>query len=65
MGALNSAGILKSLAVFLQAHIPSDQIIATVIGIFSAIIDNVPLVAATMNMYDLAVEPMVSTSSTP
>ena len=30
------------------------QIIATVIGLASALIDNVPLVAATMGMYDLS-----------
>jgi Na+/H+ antiporter NhaD/arsenite permease-like protein len=58
VGALDSAGILQSLATFLQQHIPSEQIIATVIGIFSAIIDNVPLVAATMSMYDLNTVPM-------
>lgn len=34
----------QSLATFLQQTIPSEKIIATVIGIFSAIIDNVPLV---------------------
>lgn len=59
VGALDSVGILKSLATFLQTTIPSDKIIATVIGIFSAIIDNVPLVAATMSMYDLNNVPMV------
>ncbi|EWM26670.1 Na+/H+ antiporter [Nannochloropsis gaditana] len=58
VGALDSAGILQSLASFLQSHIPSDKIIATLIGIFSAIIDNVPLVAATMSMYDLQTTPM-------
>lgn len=34
----------QSLATFLQANIPSDKVIATVIGVFSAVIDNVPLV---------------------
>jgi Na+/H+ antiporter NhaD/arsenite permease-like protein len=58
VGALDSAGILQSLASYLQTTIPSDKIIATVIGIFSAIIDNVPLVAATMSMYDLNTTPM-------
>lgn len=34
--------------------------IATLIGVFSAIIDNVPLVAATMGMYSLESYPMDS-----
>lgn len=58
VGALDSAGILQSLASFLQTSIPSEKVIATVIGIFSAIIDNVPLVAATMSMYDINTTPM-------
>ena len=59
IGALDSAGILQSLATFLQAHVPSEQIIATIIGMASAVIDNVPLVAATMGMYDLQTNPQV------
>ncbi len=58
VGALESAGILQTLATYLQTNIPSDKIIAPVIGIFSAIIDNVPLVAATMSMYDINQVPM-------
>ena len=34
--------------------------IVTLIGIFSALIDNVPLVAATMNMYDITQFPIDS-----
>ena len=33
------------------------QVVATCIGIASAVIDNVPLVAATMGMYDVAQYP--------
>ena len=54
IGVLDKAGLLKQLAVFLSESLPSLDIIATVIGIASALIDNVPLVAATMGMYDLA-----------
>jgi Na+/H+ antiporter NhaD/arsenite permease-like protein len=54
IGALDKSGLLKSLAVFLSDNLPSLDIIATVIGIASALIDNVPLVAATMGMYDLS-----------
>jgi len=53
IGVLDKSGLLKELAVFLDTHLPSLDIIATVIGLASALIDNVPLVAATMGMYDL------------
>ena len=53
IGVLDKSGLLKDLAVFLNENLPSQDIIATVIGIASALIDNVPLVAATMGMYDL------------
>lgn len=58
VGALDSAGILRSLAQFLDTNIPNEDIVATIIGIASAIIDNVPLVAATMGMYSLDTVPM-------
>ena len=54
IGVLDKSGLLKSLAVYLSENLPNLDIIATVIGIASALIDNVPLVAATMGMYDLA-----------
>lgn len=54
IGVLDKSGLLKELAVFLSNNLPSLDIIATVIGIASALIDNVPLVAATMGMYDLS-----------
>uniref|UniRef100_A0A0E0LY84 Citrate transporter-like domain-containing protein n=3 Tax=Oryza punctata TaxID=4537 RepID=A0A0E0LY84_ORYPU len=50
---LESAGILRQLANYLDANIPNADLIASAIGVASAIIDNVPLVAATMGMYDL------------
>lgn len=54
IGVLDKSGLLKQLAVFLSENLPNQDIIATVIGLASALIDNVPLVAATMGMYDLA-----------
>ena len=53
IGVLDKSGLFKELAVFLSDTLPSLDIIATVIGLASALIDNVPLVAATMGMYDL------------
>ena len=54
IGVLDKSGLLKELALFLSNNLPSLDIIATVIGLASALIDNVPLVAATMGMYDVA-----------
>lgn len=44
-------GLLHHLAENLQSAIPNQNMVIIFIGIFSAIIDNVPLVAATMGMY--------------
>lgn len=54
IAALDSAGLLKELAVWMDGTLPSQEVIAAVIGLVSAVIDNVPLVAATMGMYDVA-----------
>jgi Na+/H+ antiporter NhaD/arsenite permease-like protein/CBS domain-containing protein len=54
IGVLDKSGLLKELAVFLNDNLPNQDIIATVIGLASALIDNVPLVAATMGMYDIS-----------
>lgn len=98
IGCLDTAGILKELATFLDNNISSQevgqpgktaahsqpcryfkdgingspwqalsqavrvlrQVVATAIGMASAVIDNVPLVAATMGMYDVAQYPQDS-----
>lgn len=60
IGALDAAGLLKQLAVALSDAVPSDEIVAAIIGVASALIDNVPLVAATMGMYDMAQYPQDS-----
>jgi Na+/H+ antiporter NhaD/arsenite permease-like protein len=57
VGALQSMGILESFAGYLADSIGDDKAIITLIGAFSAIVDNVPLVAASMGMYDLQVYP--------
>jgi len=51
--ALETAGLLKALAGWLDATVANQAVIATLIGLLSAIIDNVPLVAATMGMYSI------------
>lgn len=53
VNALESAKILAHLATWLDKNIGNTTIIATAIGLASAVVDNVPLVAATMGMYSL------------
>ncbi|KAH7517310.1 hypothetical protein FEM48_Zijuj09G0049800 [Ziziphus jujuba var. spinosa] len=48
---LESAGILRELANYLNAHIPNVQLIASAIRVVLAVIENVPLVAATMGIW--------------
>ncbi len=60
INALETAGILADLAVWLEREVHNQAIIATLIGVFSAIIDNVPLVAGTIGMYPLSEFPMDS-----
>jgi Na+/H+ antiporter NhaD/arsenite permease-like protein len=60
VSALESAGILRQLAAWLDQYFGNKDIIATILGLLSAIVDNVPLTAATMGMYSLAQYPMDS-----
>jgi Na+/H+ antiporter NhaD/arsenite permease-like protein len=53
-------GFLMSLANKLQELIPNQNMVIIFIGILSAIIDNVPLVAATMGMYPMDKFPLDS-----
>jgi Na+/H+ antiporter NhaD/arsenite permease-like protein len=52
VSALQSFGILGQLANFTITHIKNDYIIGTLLGLFSSIIDNVPLVAAAQGMFN-------------
>jgi NhaD family Na+/H+ antiporter len=58
VSALQTAGLLDSIANWLLQDVKNLPLIATLIGFLSAIIDNVPLVAATMGMYSTDVFPM-------
>ncbi len=55
VNALDTAHILEKLAHWLNQAVHNDTLIATLLGLFSAVIDNVPLVAASMGMYDLSI----------
>ncbi|MBK8633495.1 MAG: sodium:proton antiporter NhaD [Saprospiraceae bacterium] len=49
--SIESVGTLKYAAMGLEKAIPNQDIVVMLLGVGSAIIDNVPLVAATMGMY--------------
>lgn len=57
IAALQSTGILSSIASWMTTSIKNDNIIVISIGLLSSIVDNVPLVAATQGMYNLAQYP--------
>ncbi len=58
VAALESMEILHHFAVWLDATVGSQSVIVTLIGLLSAVIDNVPLVAASMGMYSLDTYPI-------
>lgn len=53
VAALNASGILKFAADWMDTSINHTGLIVLIIGLLSSIVDNVPLVAATMGMYHL------------
>lgn len=53
VGALQSMEILSRFSAFLDTTLGDNRIIITLIGLLSSIVDNVPLVAASMGMYSL------------
>ncbi len=57
IGALESAGLLHALADFFNQRIGNIDVITVTIGLSSAVIDNVPLVAAAQGMYPLETFP--------
>lgn len=57
VSALQSFGLLKDLAVFLNSTFKNDYLIGTSLGLLSAVVDNVPLVAASQGMFDLSTYP--------
>lgn len=57
ISALQSIGLLSQLANFMDEKIGNINLVVITIGLLSAVIDNVPLVAAVMGMYDLQAYP--------
>lgn len=55
-GSEIQVGTLRYVAEFLDNVIPNQDVVVILLGFASAIIDNVPLVAASMGMYDQAID---------
>lgn len=56
VGALQSAGHLIQMAKLLETQVGNIYVINIIIGVLSSIVDNVPLVAAAMGMYEIGPE---------
>jgi Na+/H+ antiporter NhaD/arsenite permease-like protein len=52
VGVLQGTGVLRSLTQVLDSTFQSYGVIAVLLGLLSAIIDNVPLIAAVQHMYE-------------
>lgn len=57
VAVLEHSHILPALAAWLDDAVGRQDLIVLIIGLVSAVVDNVPLVAASMGMYDLAQYP--------
>ena len=57
VSALQSFGLLKGLAAFFSSTFKNDYLIGIALGLLSAIVDNVPLVAASQGMFELSTYP--------
>ncbi|MEO0340106.1 MAG: sodium:proton antiporter, partial [Bacteroidota bacterium] len=53
---VDGVGTLRYLAERLDNAIPNQDVVVMLLGVGSAIIDNVPLVAASMGMYEAATD---------
>lgn len=60
VATLEHAKILEALAGWLDRTVGRQDVIVLLLGLLSAIVDNVPLVAASMGMYPLSQYPMDS-----
>lgn len=57
IAALQSAGILAEMATWMTTTIANENLTGLTFGLLSAIVDNVPLVAAVQGMYPLSTYP--------
>lgn len=57
VSSLQASGVLTIAAEKLAENVKDVYVIGTILGLLSAVIDNVPLVAAAQGMYDLSLYP--------
>lgn len=57
VATLEHSNILDAIARWLDQSVGRQDMIVTIMGLVSAVVDNVPLVAASMGMYDIAQYP--------
>ncbi len=57
-GTINGeeVGTLRYVAEVLRGAIPNEDVVVLLLGVLSAVIDNVPLVAASMGMYEMPID---------
>ena len=65
VGALQTGGVLTDMADWLDKNVHEVFTIAGAIGILSSVVDNVPLVAASMGMYPIPDAAAVAASADP
>ena len=65
VNALQQAHLLTNLAEWLDVNIHEPYTINGIIGVLSSVVDNVPLVAACMNMYPVATDAFIQASADP
>jgi Na+/H+ antiporter NhaD/arsenite permease-like protein len=65
VASLQSAGQLGLLAQSLDEHLGNIYLIDIAIGILSSVVDNVPLVAGAMGMYEIQTPEMISAIANP
>jgi Na+/H+ antiporter NhaD/arsenite permease-like protein len=56
VGSLEALGVLREAAEWMDNNLANQNVVVMLLGVFSAIIDNVPLVAASMGMYTEAMD---------
>ncbi len=65
VATLEGAGVLGSFAHFLDSKVHNVYLMDTLIGLMSAVVDNVPLVAASIGMYPVVDAASVATAADP
>ena len=65
VNALQGTGVLNTMGAFLEERVHNVYLINITIGLLSAVVDNVPLVAVAMGMYPLADASMIAAAADP